>query len=127
MPEKTTLTIATHVLALAAMAFAAFLQLGIILTLGVRLSPARIIGAVIVSSIVGGCATVIAQEYLHWPSFLAGVAGTLTGIIPAAISAGAITKKALERAGLDNAAVTAMLETMRTEATGIPQEAKTDV
>lgn len=111
MPEKA--TIATTSLAVAAMILAPLLQLGIILVLGVKLRPAQIIGAVIVSSILGGSATTLAQEYLNWPSFLAGVAGTLTGMVPAAISAGIITRKALERAGLDNAQVSAMLEQMK--------------
>lgn len=121
MPDKP--TIATHVLMLAAACFAAFLQLGLILTLGEPAERRKMAGALIVAGVLGGCGTALGQELLHWPSFVAGVAGTLVGMIPAAVSASTITKTALKKAGLENQDVKDMLEIMREAAKRQPGNA----
>lgn len=121
MSEKQ--TIATHILMLAAAGFAAFLQLGLILTLGEPTDRRKMAGALIVAGVLGGCGTALAQEWLQWPSFVSGVAGTLVGMIPAAVSASTITKAALKKAGLENQDVKEMLEIMREAAKRQPPSA----
>lgn len=99
MPEKP--LIATHVLGASALLGAGIVQLGILLMLGVKFRPAQLIGAMIVACFIGGGSAMLLQEYLHVNSFISGVVGTGTGLIPAALSTSVITRKALERAGVD--------------------------
>lgn len=99
MPEKP--LIATHALGAYALLGAGIVQLGILLMLGVKFRPAQLIGAMIVACFIGGGSAMLLQEYLHVNSFISGVVGTGTGLIPAALSTSVITRKALERAGVD--------------------------
>lgn len=116
MPERTGPLIATSVLMLIGAGVACFLQLGVLLTIGIRLNTRFVIGSLIVSAIFGGIATVVLQEYLHLQSFLAGALGTLTGMAPAALTIAAANRKALDRAGLTPAQLAEMLETIKKEA-----------
>ncbi|WP_339098324.1 hypothetical protein ACINK0_11375 [Deinococcus sp. VB343] len=114
MPEKP--LIATHLLGAFALVGAGIVQLGIILMLGVRFKPGRVIGALIVACFIGGGSAMILQEYLHWNSFISGVVGTGTGLIPAALSTSVITRKALERAGVDPTQLKEMRQIIQDEA-----------
>ena len=91
MPEKP--LIATHVLGAYALLGAGIVQLGILLMLGVKFRPAQLIGAMIVACFIGGGSAMLLQEYLHVNSFISGVVGTGTGLIPAALSTSIITRK----------------------------------
>ena len=111
MPERT--LIPTALLAVSALVSAGLLQLFLIWTLGTKVGRVQIVGMVGVSAILGGCATVLGQEYMHWNSFLAGVIGTLTGMVPAAISSSIITRKAMAQAGMTPEDVSKLLTQMR--------------
>lgn len=100
MKAETGISVPTHVLALWAVMLAAVMQCGVMLTLNAKLNWRQFAGALIVSGLFGGCITVITRDYLHWPVFVAGVAGTVSGMLPAAVAVMAVSRKALERAGI---------------------------
>lgn len=114
MPEKP--IIATHVLGAYALLGAGIVQLGILLMLGVKFRPAQLIGAMIVACFIGGGSAMLLQEYLHVNSFISGVVGTGTGLIPAALSTSVITRKALERVGIDPSQLSEMRQLIQDEA-----------
>lgn len=108
--------IATHVLGAYALLGAGIVQLGILLMLGVKFRPAQLIGAMIVACFIGGGSAMLLQEYLHVNSFISGVVGTGTGLIPAALSTSVITRKALERVGIDPTQLSEMRQLIQDEA-----------
>jgi len=124
MSEKANL-IPTVILAATGFVSAGMLQLFLVWTLGVKVTRYQLIGMVGISAMLGGCASTLGQEWLHWNSFIAGVLGTLTGMIPAAVSSSIITRKALEKAGMSPAEMTDMLERIKNaqneQGTGGPQ------
>lgn len=121
MPEKS--LIATPIVALLGLV-AGVVQMGVILTLGVRLKPAQIVGAFIVSSFIGACVSTVLQEWLNLNSFLAAAIGVGSGIVPAAVSSSVITRKALERADLTPEQVTEMLNINMTATQPTPEDPK---
>lgn len=108
MKNETGITVPTPVLAMWAVMLAAVMQLGVMLTLNAKLNWRQFVGALIVSGLFGGCITVITRDYLHWPVFVAGVLGTLSGMLPAAVAVMGVSRKALERAGITPDQITEM-------------------
>ena len=75
---------------------AALMQLAMALAIG-RIPPvAQMIGAVLVSGLVGGATSVLLVEVLHWAPVISGTVAAMTGAIPA-IRWATVANKALEK------------------------------
>lgn len=122
MKAETGISVPTHVLALWAVMLAAVMQCGVILTFNAKLNWKQFVGALVVSGLFGGCVTVVTRDYFGWPVFIAGVAGTVSGMLPAAVSVMAVSRKALERAGITPEQISEMARA--TQGQPAPEEPK---
>lgn len=88
---------------------AGLLQVFTVLVLNLKLTPVRYVGFFGFSAIFGGCITVVSHVSWHLDLFLAGVAGTLSGAMPAVIVSLMLTKTVMKRLSMEAAELNALL------------------
>lgn len=108
-----TVIVSTLTTATVAAVLAGVLQVSTVLVLALRMRPAQFVAAFLLSTIFGGGLTVVALEQFHLPAFLAGVAGSFSGALPAVLIPLVVMRLALKRLGVDSADLTQLFDVVQ--------------
>lgn len=97
---------------------AALMQLAMTYAMSLKLRPAQLLGAILVSSLTAACVSILLVDVVHMPPTASAAFGAMTGALPAVILPVFVLRFAAKKMGIDIEDFSTVLDAMRHQVEG---------